>query len=35
LPVLPTLLPLRIITVTMLSKRAKRKKEEEDAAKEE
>jgi L-asparagine transporter-like permease len=34
-PVIPTLLPIFIITVIMLSKRAKRKKEEEDASKEE
>ena len=34
-PAIPTLLPIFIITVIMLSKRAKRKKEEEDASKEE
>lgn len=32
---IPTLLPILIITVIMLSKRAKRKKAEEDASKEE
>ncbi len=34
-PAIPTLLPIFIITVIMLSKRAKRKKAEEDASKEE
>ena len=34
-PAIPTLLPIFIITVIMLSKRAQRKKAEEDASKEE